>query len=542
MYSYFGNRREPRPGGNIGFDGSIIDRNRKIKGIDLLFIKQFREAYMYYINMGKTNNEAVKRLGNTCNELKQVLPHGTFKGFLKTYFPYVSMSTIERAMKIDKFIDFESYPIFKLVPQSHLLKIIKIHSFETTLDILSDNKINLNINENNTEAVGVFLGCIKLLAHGQMGFITITEEEEKTESIIDSGGWQDLQLAMDTRPDTEIEVTTAVNSTEYILNKYSVFVKTLGQCRDDMGDTLDVQTTCALISNIIAIVETLQLIGPSNLTNETRMKRPLDFFNKMLNELEFPDAEQDDTVDLNGDDYIRRKLMTLKQSSIKHTNIKAVNNSNDDLLLGDTDNSDIEEDEDLIQNFPKEKGAIEKAGSKKGSFKYDDDLDNDDDELEDDEDDEPKSKKGKSKSKSKGKSSKDDDDDDLDLDDDDLDLDDEDDEPKKKGKSKSKGKSKKVEDDDGDEDDDDLDLDDDDDVDAPPKKGKSKSKLKSKGKAKKVEDDDDDDDLDDDELEEKKKQNISKKKLTSKKSRGKFGKTSAIQDDEDLFNDIFGED
>jgi hypothetical protein len=126
-----------------------------------------------------------------------------------------------------------------------------------------------------------------------MGFITPTDDEKNAEEeLIGPGEWKDIQGMGDVSPNENITVKTTVDSTKYFLEKYSVFVDRLRVSLDDAGSKLGVDNTCTLISTIIKTIETLKLVGPPQLPKN--LKKPLNYFNKILSKLELLDDDDND--------------------------------------------------------------------------------------------------------------------------------------------------------------------------------------------------------------------------------------------------------
>lgn len=286
-----------KPGCNIAFGGGIINRYRKIEDVDPLYVKEFRESHDNLIRSTRRHSDALFHFGHTCIRIKDSLPHREFGKFLTRHFSYVSKSTIERAMRIARYFNIEDFPIFKFLPQDLQLKLITKHPFETVVAILKDNNISLEIDENDPDQIREFIRHLKQLIEGNMGFSTITEDEINAEKTLGPGGWEELKMAANSTPDTDIVVGIKVDSTEYVLNSYLDFVKNIRECYSDIGKTLKMETTCALLSIITEIIETIQLVGPAQITKLGSMEHHLGYFSKILNELELSDDNDSDDFD-----------------------------------------------------------------------------------------------------------------------------------------------------------------------------------------------------------------------------------------------------
>ena len=192
MDNFISDHNEPKPGGNIAFGGSIINRDRKIENVDPSLIQAFLVSYDNVINKRKEHNAARKELERVCNRIKDTIPKGKFKKFLKKNFPDINICirTIQRAMEVDSYFDFEAFPAFLFVSQRYQLKLAHRFKFEKVIAILSDNGINLKVDENDVKKVRKFTGYIKLLADGKMNFLTPTEDDENNKESEGPDGWK----------------------------------------------------------------------------------------------------------------------------------------------------------------------------------------------------------------------------------------------------------------------------------------------------------------------------------------------------------------
>lgn len=269
MSSNFSERgqSERKPGGNVAFGGGEIDRSRKLNDVDSELIASIQNEFFQSVRTGKKSTEHFAKMGKLASMLKQQIGHGYFGRLVKMYFPHISMRTIQRAIQIANFYNFDQHPILLLVPRSQLYNISKQYDgLDKVLGVLEDNWVTLEIDENNDKELKQFLIHIKALAKGELEIETIDEDEYLNNSNSDEDtGWTEMDLSelQDSNDDGPFLSDEQAEITPMACLNY---VKELKEYHDEFDLSIEQVDALTLTKVMQEIILLLEHSGPPEIT------------------------------------------------------------------------------------------------------------------------------------------------------------------------------------------------------------------------------------------------------------------------------------
>jgi len=147
--------------------------------------KKIEKKYSELNKLAKTATELEIKLGQMLNTLKEVVRKDgkKWKRYVAKNFPYMSIRTVQRWMKLAKAVDIESHPSLAYVGQTRLLtlaNLAKRNKVEVDA-FLKDGGVSLNFKKKKKADVGKFRNKVDALIKKKR---TKKKVEHTTDAII----------------------------------------------------------------------------------------------------------------------------------------------------------------------------------------------------------------------------------------------------------------------------------------------------------------------------------------------------------------------
>lgn len=233
--------------------------------VDPHLIKLLGTVLCDFTRSEKQSTEHFITIGKIALQIKSLSKHGEFRLLITSNYPHFSLRTIQRAMRLVEYYDFDTYSSLLLVPRTQLELIAKTYSWDEAIDILKDNLVHLEFDENDDKALKKFLLDMRHLAKGTMGYMSVIDVPPSSPKKKHANDlWEDIEYPLDVvEPDEAIPNTA--NSREVIPNKFIEFIKALRQTQNDVEKSLELKEARKLLTITTGLLRTVEEYNPSKL-------------------------------------------------------------------------------------------------------------------------------------------------------------------------------------------------------------------------------------------------------------------------------------